>query len=140
MHESDNTTLNPYLMFEGNCEEAMSFYKNAVNGELEIMPVEGSPMKVPEEFKNKVMHATLRFGDAIIMASDNMQGQEVSYGNGYAISIASSNLKDAEAYFTKLSEGGQILMPFEETFWGAKFGMFIDKFGVSWMVNCELDK
>jgi len=138
--ENNKTTANCYLAFSGNCREAMTFYEEALQGKLEIMPFEGSPMEVPDDYKNKVMHATLTFGDAMIMASDGMPGQEVSQGNNVHISINATTVDEAEKYFNNLSVGGQIIMPLADTFWGAKFGMLTDKFGVQWMVNCELEE
>ncbi|MCD4697550.1 MAG: hypothetical protein K8S16_15080 [Bacteroidales bacterium] len=76
----------------------------------------------------------------MLMASDNMPGQKVNYGNGNFISIATQTIEVAKSYFSKLSDGGQIIMPFDDTFLGAKFGMFTDKYGVGWMVNCEVKK
>jgi len=145
MHNENLSTINPYLTFTGNCEEAMTFYKDALGAELELLNFEGSPMEVPEEYKNKIMHATLKFEGIILMASDTMPGADgptapVNQGNNIAISIAAKNLEDGEKFFNNLSDGGIIKMPFEETFWGAKFGMFTDKFGINWMVNCELKK
>jgi PhnB protein len=138
MHGKNITTVNPYLTFPGNCREAMSFYKDALNGELEIMPFRGSPVKIPEEYKNSVLHATLRFGDGTVMASDGMPDQELTNGNSDFISIACNNEIKAQLFFSNLSSGGTVIMPFEETFWDAKFGICIDKFGKSWMVNCQL--
>jgi len=138
MHNEENATLNPYLTFDGNCREAMSFYKESLNGELDIMPFEGSPVDVPENHKQKVMHATLRFGNAVLMASDSMPGQTISSGNSVHLSIAAHNLEEAQSFFENLSKGGKIIMPFKKTFWGAKFGILSDKFGINWMVNCEL--
>ena len=134
------TTINPYLAFNGNCREAMTFYQNSVDGNLEIMPFESSPVDVPEDYQDKIMHASLQFGDAIIMASDGMPGQEVKHGDANAISIGTTNLEEAEKYYQNLSEGGNVLMPFQEQFWGAKFGMFFDKYGIKWMINCKLEK
>jgi PhnB protein len=84
------------------------------------------------------MHATLKFGEAVIMASDSMPGQEVKNGNSIRLSISAQNLEEAERIFNNLSRGGKITMPFEKTFWDAQFGMLTDKFGIHWMINCEL--
>ncbi len=134
----NKVSLNPYLTFLGNCREAMTFYKECLNGELEMNLFEGSPMEVPQEWKNKIMHATLKFDDAVIMASDNMPGQEVKNGNSIHLSISTQNIEVAGQIFNNLSRGGKIIMPFEKTFWGDQFGMLTDKFGIHWMVNCEL--
>lgn len=137
MSKITSSTVNPYLTFEGNCQEAMNYYKEVFDANLETMPFEGSPMEVPDDYKSKIMHATLTFESALIMASDAMPGQKVNRGDGYSISVNASSLELAEKYFKGISEGGQIIMPFEEVFWGGKFGMCIDKFGVSWMVSVE---
>lgn len=139
MHH-DKTSLNPYLTFAGNCAEAMNFYKEALDGELEIMTFEGSPMEVPDHYKQKVMHATLRFGYGVLMASDGRPDQEVTIGNAHNLSIGAVTEEEGEKYFNRLSEGGQIIMPYEKAFWGAKFGMCIDKYGMSWMINVEMEE
>ena len=82
-----NLNMNPYLTFNGNCEEAMTFYKEALNGSLDKMTFEESPEPVPEEAKKKIMHATLTFGDAILMASDSMPGREANPGNNISLSV-----------------------------------------------------
>ncbi len=140
MTQAKSTTVNPYLHFGGNCLEIMTFYKKVLRGNLEIIHFEGSPVEVPDNYKHKILHSTLTFGDAVIMASDTMPGKEVTRGNAISISVNATNIKDAVEYFKGLSESGKIIMPFEDTFWGAKFGMCIDKFGISWMVNCEIQE
>jgi len=137
MQEKNRTTANPYLTFCGNCREALTFYKESLNGEMELMIYDGSPIKVPEDYKSKIMHGSVKFDDAVIMASDCMPGQEINHGNGSAILINAKSLDEGEAFFSQLSEGGKISMPFEDTFWGARFGMFTDKFGINWMVSVE---
>ena len=136
--QGTDTTLNPYLAFNGNCSEAMTFYKEALDGKLSIQTFGDSPMEVPPEHKNRVMHATLTFGNAIIMASDGMPENEVVFGNSVSLSIAALKVEDGERMFNNLSAGGTITMPWEKTFWGAIFGMCKDKFGIDWMVNVEL--
>jgi len=130
------TKVNPYLAFPGNCREAMNFYKNSLEGELEILEFEDSPMEVPEQHKNKILHSKLEFGESIIMASDIMPGQNVNFGDSMSIAVSAESEENGEKYFSKLSEGGKVIMPFEDAFWGAKFGMLQDKFGVRWMVDC----
>jgi len=120
----------------------MNFYKQALNGKLDLMEFAGSPVEeqVPDEYKNKVLRATLTFGDAMSMASDSLPGMEINMGNGYSISISIANLEEAERFFNNLADGGQINIPFAETFRAAKYGMLTDKFGVNWMVNCEIEQ
>ena len=139
MQNQDSVTVNPYLTFDGNCKEVMNFYHEVLGGELEIMPFDGSPAEVPEDYKQKVMHASLRFGNAVIMASDGMPDNDVTFGDAFSISIGCSNVTEGERIFNALSKNGTVIMPFAEMFWGAKFGLFIDQFGVRWMVNCQLD-
>ncbi len=141
MTNKNQTTLNPYLTFSGNCREAMTFYKECLAGELELMTFEGSPMEISEEHKDKIMNATWNFGAAVIMASAGQPNQpEVNRGNDIHLSIASNDETEAERFFNNLSAGGTIIMPFKKTFWGAKFGMCMDKYGINWMINCELEK
>ncbi len=139
MHKKDSTLINPYLTFNGNCEEAMSFYKNVFNAELEIMRFDGSPVPVTDDYKSKVMHATLTFDDAILMASDGRPDQPATMGDAYSISIGTMDIEKATKWFSDLGKGGQVIMPFEKTFWGAQFGMLVDTYGVQWMINCELE-
>ena len=138
--QGTDTSLNPYLAFNGNCREAMEFYRDALGGELVINTFEEAPMEIPEDYKSKVMHATLVFGNAVVMASDSMPGTEISFRNSVALSIAALTLEEGEKMFTNISRGGTIRMPFEDTFWGARFGMCTDKFGIDWMVNVELEQ
>jgi PhnB protein len=136
--QETSITLNPYLAFNGNCREAMTFYKEALGGELTIQSFGESPMETKPEHKDRVMHATLTSGEAILMASDGMPEQKVNFGNSVSISISASNPADGERIFNNLSAGGTVAMPWEKTFWGAMFGMCKDKFGIDWMVNVEL--
>lgn len=137
MSDQTQVQVDPYLIFAGNCREAMAFYKEVLRGELEIMPFAGSPVEVPEDYQQKVMHSTLRFGGAAIMASDQMPGQPVEHSDGMHISLGLKDPAEAERIFEELSAGGRVTLPFEEPFWGGKFGSCIDRFGVSWMVSCE---
>ena len=130
--------LFPYLNFNGNCEEALNFYKEAFDGEIiQLGRYEESPMKSPEEIKDKIIHGRLQFGDVLIMASDAMNKNGVNNGDNISLSIECDTNDQLEKVFTKMSEGGKITMPLQEQFWGAKFGMLTDKFGFHWMFNCE---
>lgn len=135
-----STTCNPYLGFNGNCREAMEFYTGVLKGELELMPMGEAPFEVPKEAADQIMHSIIRFGDgAQIMGSDGMPGKDFTFGTNNSISIACTDLVEAERIFTALAKDGEITMPFEDTFWGAKFGTLTDKFGVLWMVNCQTE-
>ncbi len=130
--------LNAYLTFAGTCKDALTFYAEILNGTTEFMPFGEAPMEMPEEAKSLIMHATLKFGNQILMASDSMPGSPVEKGNNVSLSLAMESVEEGENIFTQLSEGGQVIMPYEKVFWNAMFGMCTDKFGIQWMVNCEL--
>lgn len=133
--------LSPYISFPGNCEEAVNFYKDCLDGEILSMNYfEGSPMEVPDDYKNKVMHVTMKFKGGSIMACDNPPQHHLTVGNNINLSIGLDDTTLADKYFNKLSEGGKVMMEMQDTFWGARFGMFNDKYGINWMINCELKK
>lgn len=134
-------TLHPYLTFNGNCEEAINFYQHALNGEIKGIQTFGqSPMPVADEHKNRVMHAELHFGNNLIMASDSMPDRPVTPGTNFALSLNFTDVKEEEDVFNRLSTGGMVTLPLQDQFWGARFGMCTDKFGVAWMVNCPLQQ
>jgi len=134
------TQLIPYLSFDGNCEAAFNFYKECLNGEIiRLQRYEDSPMQVAEDYKKRILHLAFKFEDCEIMAADSIQGFNV-VGNNISLSINIDNLERAEKYFNNLAQDGKIIMPFGDTFWGAKFGMIIDKFSINWMINCEIKK
>lgn len=130
--------LNVYLTFSGNCREALNFYKESLNGEIASLQTFGqAPMPVPDEQKDRVMHAEFRAENVYFMASDGMPGQPVDAGHNISLSLNMDNEKEQEEVFHRLSEGGRVTMPLQDTFWGARFGMLRDKFGIHWMLNCE---
>lgn len=133
--------LNPYIAFTGNCEEALNFYAACLNGEIKSLSrYEGSPMEIADNFKQKILHAEFYFGTSLIMACDSPPDQKVIVGSNISLSINMDNLNEMDKMFNKLSAGGKITMPLQDTFWGARFGMLTDKFGINWMFNCELKK
>lgn len=128
--------INPYLRFnDDKCKEAMEFYKNAIGGELTMQTVGESPMagEMPEG-QNKIMHATLKNGNAVILASDMMR-DKAKVGDNIAVSINYDTMEEGRKAFDALSQGGEPFMPFEKVFWGDYFGVFTDKFGIEWMIN-----
>lgn len=133
----NTTAVAPYLNFNGNCREAMNFYKACIGGSLEIMGFEGAPMEVPAESKDAVMHAILKSGAILIMASDTMPGHTITFGDSVSLSINCESKAQTDAFFNALVAGGKVNMPLEETFWGAYFGMITDKFGIHWMFNYD---
>ena len=136
---SSNTSVQPYLFFGGRCEEALEFYRSAIGAEIEMLTrfkESPEPQGLPDCFENKVMHATVRIGKTILMASDGQCEGNQDF-EGFALSITVPNEAEAERVFAALGEGGLITMPLEKTFWTAKFGMLQDRFGVGWMISVE---
>ena len=131
--------IQAYLTFNGNCREAMNFYTDALDADLQIMDAEGAP-GVAEEHADKVLHAKLQKGDAIFMASDNMSMPQVKFGDNFSMSIDCENTDEQDRFFEALKEGGNVTMPLQDVFWGARFGMLVDKFGVKWMFNFDYAK
>ncbi|WP_303310059.1 VOC family protein [Hymenobacter sp. BT730] len=132
------TRLTPYLTFNGNCRDAMTFYQQCLGGELLISTFGDSPMadKMPADAQQGVMHASLKNDILELMASDGGM-HAVTQGNAIALSLNCSSAEEIATWFAKLSAGGTITMPLEETFWGATFGMFTDRFGMPWMLNYD---
>jgi PhnB protein len=130
-----------YVTFAGNCEEALNFYKEALGGEiLQISYMGDRQMEVAEDLKNKVMHARLKIGENVLYMSDTFDPASVRQGNNVSLSLEVEDTGKLETLFIKLSAGGAVKMPLEDTFWGARFGMFTVKFGIPWMMNCQLKK
>ncbi|HVQ38424.1 MAG TPA: VOC family protein [Pyrinomonadaceae bacterium] len=131
--------LNPYLLFNGQCEEAFKFYEQVLGGKIEALntraglPAEGG---VPPEWRDKVLHAYMTIGDTVLMASDAPPGN-YAQPKGMYISIRVKETAEAERIFHALAENGTVQMPIAETFFSPRFGMLIDQFGIPWMVNCE---
>lgn len=131
--------LNPYLFFNGQCEEAFKFYSRVLGGKIEGMMMHaGTPAEenVPAEWRDKVLHARMTVGDTVLMASDAPPGH-YQKPQGFSVSIQLKDLAAAGTIFKALSENGTVLMPFAQTFWSPGFGMCTDQFGIPWMVNCE---
>lgn len=134
--------VQPYLFFDGKCEEALEFYKKALGAKVDmLMRFSECPEKPPEGAmpagsENKVMHASFRVGDAQIMASDGHCAGKPSF-QGFGLSIDAKSDAEAETLFKALGEGGQVQQPLVKTFFASKFGMVADKFGVLWMVIAE---
>ncbi len=135
-------TINPYLNFQGNTEEAFNFYKSIFGGEFigGISRFNNTPEadKLPENEKDKVMHIALPFGENnMIMATDALEsmGQKVKPGNNVYLCISADSKLQADDFFNGLSEDGEIVMDMQDAFWGDYFGMCTDKFGVKWMIS-----
>ena len=128
-----------YLTFAGNCEEALNFYKEALGAEVLMVSRMGdSQMEVSEILKDKIMHARLRIGENELYMSDTFDPSSINKGNNVSLSIQIDDATQLEKSFIRLSSGGNVTMPLQKTFWATSFGMFVDKFGIQWMFNCEL--
>ncbi|MCM0664735.1 VOC family protein [Flavobacterium tyrosinilyticum] len=137
------TAVNPYLMFNGTCEEAFLFYKSVFGGDFPYIgkykdaPAEEGEV-LSEEALNRIMHVSLPIGNTILMGSDSHPRYgDVGFGDNFSISINAESREDADKIFNGLSAGGKVEMPMNDTFWGSYFGMFKDKFGINWMVSFD---
>jgi len=136
-------TINPYLNFPGNTEEAFNFYKSVLGGEFPFLQrFKDTPEadKISPEDANKIMHVSLPVGNGnMIMATDALEsmGQKLTQGNNFYLCISADSKEEADKLFNGLSQGGQLTMPMADMFWGAYFGMFTDKFGIQWMVSYD---
>lgn len=139
-------TLNPYLNFNGNSEEAFNFYKSIFGGEFAMVqrfkdtPESG---KIPAKDQNKIMHIALPIGKGnILMATDALEsmGQKLTPGNNFHLSFSADSEAETEKLFKGLSAGGKVVVPLSKQFWGAYFGMCTDKFGVQWMVSFDANQ
>lgn len=132
--------VQPYLFFNGRCEEAVEFYQRALGAQVEMLmrfkesPEQPPPDKVPPGSADKVMHASLKIGDTVVMASDGNCSGKPEF-TGFSLSLTVANAAEADRVFNALAEGGQVQMPMGPTFWSPRFGMVADRFGVGWMVN-----
>ncbi len=131
--------LNPHLHFNGQCEDAFKFYQQCLGGNIQTMMTYGdTPMadQVPSEWREKIIHATLIVGETALMGADVPPDQYEKPG-GFSVAIQLNDPAEAERIFRELSESGTVTMPLQQTFWAARFGMVVDRFGIPWMVNCE---
>jgi PhnB protein len=132
--------IQAYVNYNGRCDEAIAFYKQALGAEVEmVMRFRESPDPCPEgmlpaNWDDKVMHSSMRIGDSVLMASDGMSSTPPKY-DGITLSLQARTTDEADRLFNALADGGQVVMPIGPTFWSPKFGMVKDRFGVPWMVN-----
>lgn len=133
------TQINTYLNFNGNCQEAMNFYKDCIGGELTIQTVEGSAIEAqcPAAMKNQILHSTLTKDALLLMGSDMIGPDGFIKGNNISLSLNCSSEDEINNFYNKLSEGGHIIDPLKQQFWGALFGVFNDKFGIRWMLSYD---
>jgi PhnB protein len=130
-----------YLNFSGNCREAMTFYKQCLGAELDLITFGDMPHPgLPPDAKDLIMHARLHKGDAQLMASDTMPGMPFTQGTNFSVSVHPTSIEECESVWTALSQGAKIQQPLADAPWGARFGWLTDKFGVQWMFNYEYPK
>jgi PhnB protein len=132
--------VQPYLFFDGRCEEALDFYKRALGAEVQMMirfresPEPPPADKVPTNWGEKIMHANIRIGETQVMASDGCPEEPSGFKN-FSLSLSAANETEADRLFNALAEGGQVQMPLGKTFWSPRFGMVTDRYGLCWMVG-----
>lgn len=136
------TTVNAYLNFDGNATDAIALYERALGAKVTFLQrfreIPGASFE--GDIGNRVMHATLTFGAGTVMISDAMPGSPVTRGTNTQVALQYDGTDEVEAHFAALAEGGTVTMPLEDTFWGARFGSLVDRYGISWMFNAELPK
>ena len=132
--------IQPYVFFDGSCEQALQFYQRAVGAKGEMLmrykenPQPSPGFQLPPGYDDKVMHSSLRIGDSVVMAADDCMGTART-SSGFSLSLTAADPAEAKRCFDALAEGGQVTMPLSKTFWSAAFGMLRDRFGIAWMVN-----
>jgi PhnB protein len=130
--------INPYLNFNGDCGAAFRFYEKCLGGRIVMLQTHGeSPLadQVPPGWRDRVIHARLEVGDAVLMGSD-APPEHYEKPQGLSVSLGVAKPEEAERIFNALAEGGTVQMPIQKTFWSVRFGMLVDRFGIPWMVNC----
>ena len=130
--------INAYLTFDGNAAEAMRFYEKTLRGTMQMMMTVGEAPdteQMPAEAKKRIMHASLTYGDGILMASDTMPGQPFEGMKGFGVALTLDTVAEARRIFDAFADGGTVGMPFEKTFWVEGFGMVTDRFGTPWLFN-----
>lgn len=131
--------MNPYLSFKGDCEAAFTFYERHLGAQRgSLFRYGGSPMSgdVPPDWSDKIMHGTLTIGGQVLMGGD-VAPERYEAPKGFSLSLQIDRTSEAERIFDALAEGGTVVMPLEQTFWAARFGMIVDRFGIPWLINCE---
>jgi len=131
------TNIHSYLTFDGNCREAMTFYKNCLGGELRLQTIGESPLaeKMPQKMKKCILHATLTKGNLVLMGSDMVAEQGLKRGNTVSLMLNCGSETEIRKSYSKLSKGGKANHPLEVSFWGALFGDLTDRFGNHWLLH-----
>ena len=131
--------LNPYLFFTGNCKDAFTFYEKVLGRKIiAMMTHKETPAAehTKPEWQDKIIHARMTFGDQVLMASDAPPEHHRPM-QGFSVSLTVQEPAETDRIFKAFSEGAQVTMPIQETFWAHRFGMLVDRFGTPWMINCE---
>jgi PhnB protein len=131
--------MTPYLSFDGDCEAAFTFYERSLGAQVgALFRYGGSPMAdaVPPDWSDRIMHGSVTLGGQTVMGGD-VAPDRYEKPKGFSLSLQIKDVADAERIFHALAEGGEEIMPLEKTFWAARFGMVVDRFGIPWMINCE---
>ena len=133
------TQINSYLTFNGNCREAMTFYKESLGGELNLQTIGDSPLagKMPPKMKDCILHSTLTNGALLIMASDMVGEKGLIKGTAVSLMLNCSSEEEIRHFYSKLSAGGEATHPLEISFWGALFGDLTDKYGNQWLLHYD---
>jgi PhnB protein len=133
------TMFTPYLNFDGTCRDAFNFYESVIGGELSVMANDDMPpdAQLGAEWEGRVVHASLALGEASLMGSDTPPDAPVGAISGSYVSLRVDSIDDAERIFAAFAEGGEVQMPLDETFFAARFGSVVDRFGTPWMIDCE---
>ena len=129
--------VKPYLAFNGNCEEAVNFYRDCLDGEIVYLGRYADSPMGNDENGNMVLHTTLKIGDMVLMACDVPDENKIEAGTNISLAFGSDDPEKMRSMFERMAEGGTVTMPLGETFWAKSFGMLTDKFGVNWLFNCE---
>jgi PhnB protein len=139
MAVQQTVSVQPYLFFDGKCEEALEFYKGAIGAKVEMLmrfKESPDPGHMPPDSADKVMHAAFRVGDTQVLASDGHCAGKPSF-QGFGLTLNAKDDAEAEKLFAAVGKGGQVLQPLTKTFFASKFGMVTDRFGIMWMVIAE---
>jgi len=130
--------LNPYLHFNGQCQQAFEFYEKCLGGKIVMLMAYGnSPMaaQAPPDWQEKIVHATLALGDHVLQGADALP-EHYQKPQGFALSLNIQSAADADRIFSALAANGTVQLALQETFWALRFGMLVDQFGTPWMINC----
>lgn len=131
--------IEPYLFFNGNCREAMHFYASVFGGKLDLMTFAEGPPEV-QAGGDRILHSRLAEGAFVLMASDPPPGQPVGVGGNCALFLNCKSSEEQDRFFSALGQGGRVTLALQDTFWGSRFGMLFDRFGVQWMLSYPLEQ